>query len=127
MALPAAAAGLAIGVLFSIWNFGSSMGLAIGGLIFEEAEKNSLASALVRENITLTASDQHLVRSLLSDPSQAQQLLSKLTPGLEAKILPLFKDAFMDGYSGAMWYLFITCAIGAILVPLIARGARREG
>jgi MFS family permease len=120
-ALPPASAGVAIGVLYSIWNFGSSVGLAVGGLIFEELDRAHLTAALARENITLDAEHQALVRSVLSDPSQANVILGKLTPGLESKILPLFKDAFMAGYSGAMWYLLVTCAIGAILVPLIAR------
>jgi len=35
-------------------------------------------------------------------------------------LLPIFKHAFMVGYSGAMAYLLITCAFGAALVPLIA-------
>lgn len=124
-ALPPASASVAIGVLYSIWNFGSSVGLAIGGLIFEELDARSLNGALARESIALTGRDQELVRSLLSDPSQAHQLLGELAPGLEAKILPMFRDSFMAGYSGAMWYLLITCALGAILVPLIARNSGR--
>jgi hypothetical protein len=126
MAMPSSATGLAIGVIYSVWNFGSCVGMAVGGLIFEEADKRTLNAALLREDITLSAQDQELVRSVLSDPSQAQQILGKLTPGLEAKIQPIFKDAFMAGYSGAMWYLLITCAVGAVLVPLIARRGRRE-
>ena len=82
-AFPPASASLIIGVLYSIWNFGSSVGLAIGGLIFEELDRRSLASALAH-NITLAGKDQDLVRSLLSDPSQALQVLGTLTPGLEA-------------------------------------------
>jgi len=124
MALPPAAAGVAIGVLYSIWNFGSAIGLALGGLIFEEADRLSLAAGLARQKIALSPADRDVVRSLLSDPSQATQRLGELAPGLEAKILPLFKEAFMSGYSGAMWYLTITCAVGALLVPLIARGGR---
>ena len=31
----------------------------------------------------------------------------------------------MAGYSGAMGYLLVTCALGAILVPLVARRVRR--
>ena len=124
-AFPPASASLIIGVIYSIWNFGSSVGLAIGGLIFEELDRRTLTGTLLREKIELTGKDQELVRSLLSDPSQAQQLLGELAPGLEARILPIFKDSFMAGYSGAMWYLFVTCTIGAILVPLIARKAKR--
>lgn len=123
-AVPPASAGLAIGVLYSIWNFGSSVGLAVGGLIFEELDRGSLNAALLREDIILATKDQELVRSLLSDPAQAHALLGQLAPGLEEKILPMFHDAFMAGYSGAMGYLLVTCGLGAILVPLIARRAR---
>ena len=123
-AFPPAQSSLIIGALYSIWNFGSSVGLAIGGLIFEELDRHTLAGALARENITLAAKDQDLVRTLLSDPSQAQQILGGLAPGLEAKLLPIFKGSFMAGYSGAMWYLLVTCAIGTVLVPLIARSAK---
>jgi predicted MFS family arabinose efflux permease len=126
-ALPPASAGLAVGALYSVWNFGSSIGLAVGGLLFEELDRASMNAALLRENITLTANDQELVRSLLSDPSQAHTLLGQLIPGLEAKILPMFQDAFMTGYSGAMGYLLVTCTLGAILVPLIARRGLRQG
>ena len=131
-AFPPAQASLIIGVLYSIWNFGSSVGLAVGGLIFEERDRHALTAGLARENVALNAKDQELVRSVLSDPSQAHQVLGKLAPGLEAKILPIFQDSFMAGYGGAMWYLLVTCAIGTVLVPLIARRGRtsagsREG
>ena len=122
--LPPAAAGLAMGALWTFWNVGSNIGLAVGGLIFEEVDRAHLLAALAREKIALTPKDQELVRSLLSDPSQAKELLGQLTPGLEAKILPLFQEAFMAGYSGAMVYLAVTCALAAILFPLIARRAK---
>ena len=122
-AFPPASASLIIGVLYSIWNFGSSVGLAIGGLIFEELDRRSLTSALAQQHIALSGHDQDLVRSLLSDPSQALQVLGRLTAGREAEILPIFKDSFMAGYGGAMVYLLVTCALGAVLVSLIARKA----
>jgi MFS family permease len=118
---PPASAGLIIGVLYSIWNFGSSLGLAIGGLIFEELDRRSLTSTLAQRHITLSGPDQDLVRSLLSDPSQALKVLGKLTGGLEAEILPIFRHSLMTGYSGAMVYLLVTCTLGAVLVPFIAR------
>lgn len=121
-----AQASLIIGVVYSVWNFGSSVGLAVGGLIFETLDRRTLDESLARENIDLAAKDQDLVRSLLSDPSQAHQILAKLTPGLEAEVLPIFRDSFMAGYRGAMWYLLAICALGAVLVPLIARMRRSE-
>ncbi len=122
---PPAQASLVIGVLYSIWNFGSSVGLAVGGLLFETLDRQTLTASLAQEKIALAAKDQDLVRSLLSDPSQAHHALAELAPGLEAKVLPIFRDSFMAGYGGAMGYLLVTCAIGAVLVPLIARRSRR--
>jgi hypothetical protein len=90
----------------------------VGGLIFEELDRRTLTNALAQDNIVLGADHQHLVRTLLSNPSQALQVLGTLTPGLERKILPMFKDSFMAGDGGAMWHLLATCAIGAVLVPL---------
>ncbi len=125
-ALPPESAGLALGMLWTIWNFGSSVGLAIGGMLFENLDKSSFDAAIAAEKLTLSEADQTLVRSVLSDPSQAQKLLEKLTPGLEQKLLPIFRDSFMAGYSGAMAYLLVTCSIGAVLVYLINRGGPEE-
>jgi hypothetical protein len=109
-----------------VWNLGSCIGLAVAGLILEQIDRHTLSSGLAQERITLSAADQQLVRSLLSDPSAAHDILAKLGPGLESRILPLFKDAFMAGYHGAMWYLVITCALATVLVPLIAGRPRPQ-
>ena len=120
-ALPAAMSGFAIGMLYTVWNVGSSIGLAIGGLILEERNRTSLNSALAGLNVTLDAGEQDVIRSVLSDPSQANKLLGELTPGLEEKVLPLFRDAFMAGYSAAMWFLFAVCLVCAVLFVGIVR------
>ena len=75
----------------------------LGGLIFEVLDKASLDGALARNKIELSAQSRHAARSLLSDPSQAQKAPSELAPGLEEKILPIFRDSFMAGYSRTMW------------------------
>jgi MFS family permease len=111
----------ALAVFMSVTGFGMAVGPVLGGLIFEELDRRSLTSALAQPHIALSGHDQDLVRSLLSDPSQALQVLGRLTAGSEAEILPNFKDSFMTGYGGAMAYLLVTCALGAVLVPLIAR------
>ncbi len=122
-ALPKEAAGLAISALWTFWNVGSCVAMAVGGLIFEYRDRATFDAAIARDHITLSAKDAELVRSLLSDPSQAHSVLSKLAPGAEAKILPHFQDAFMAGYAGAIWYLLIICVLGTALVYLI--GMRR--
>ena len=120
-------ASLVIGVLYSVWNVGSGVGLAIAGTVFEILEKRALDASLAANGVSITGQDRHLVHSLLSDPSQARTALSSVSPGLEDKILPLFQDAFMTGYGGAMWYLLVTCATGAVLVAVITWGRRAAG
>jgi MFS family permease len=122
-ALPKASAGLAIAALWTFWNVGSCVAMAVGGLIFEYRDRESLDAAMARDKIVLSAKDTEAVRSLLSDPSGAQEILSKLSTGDETKILPHFQHAFMAGYSGAMYYLLIVCALGTVLVYLV--GTRR--
>jgi MFS family permease len=122
-ALPKSAAGIAIAALGTFWNVGSCIAMAIGGLLFEYRDRASLDAAIARDNIALSHADAELVRSLLSDPSRAHDVLSKLAPGAEAKILPHFQEAFMAGYAGAIWYLLITCVLGSVLVYMT--GMRR--
>lgn len=94
-------------------------------MIFEYRDHASLSVAIARDNIPLSAQDAELVRSLMSDPSKAHDVLSKLPPATEAQVLPHFREAFAAGYAGAMWYLLITCTLGTVLVFWI--GMRRSG
>lgn len=128
MAVPAAAAGLAIGALWTVWNIANSLALSIGGLITHTVDHARLNEALTAANITLTADQQHTIRSLLSDPSQAQQLLGDLAANLATEITPLFRQSFMDGYSGAMWFMTAWSAvtfIGGVLLSFRVRAAGR--
>ncbi len=119
-ALPKSAAGLAIGALWTFWNVGSCVAMAIGGMIFEYRDQATLSAAIARDHIPLSTADAELVRSLMSDPSKAHDVLSKLPPATESKVLPHFQEAFAAGYAGAMWYLLITCALGTVLVFFIS-------
>ena len=57
-------------------------------------------------NVHLSENQQHLIRSLLSEPDHAKDILSQFTSAEAHEILPLFKNAFMQGYSSAMLLLF---------------------
>lgn len=126
--VPPAAAGFAIGALYTFWNVGASVGLAIAGLIFEAVDKASLDAAVAGERLSLTAADQATIRSLLSDPGQAREALAHLGPDLEARIIPLFRQSFMEGYAAAMTYLAVTCGIAVVLLVIVRMraGAQRR-
>jgi hypothetical protein len=128
MAVPQAAAGAAIGTMWTVWNIASALTLSIGGLILTTTDHARLSASLAEANITLTHDQQHVIRSLLSDPSQAQQALGELPANLDTQITPMFHDSFMAGYSGAMWFMAAVCAfsfIGVVLLSFRVRAADR--
>jgi MFS family permease len=126
-ALPVEASGLAIGSLWTFWNIGSSLTLAIGVMILRLVEHAELNASIAAHNITLSAHDQHVIRSLLSEPSRAKEILGELPADLTREIVPLFHASFMDGFSDAMLFLAAFCAVcfaGATLAALRLRAAK---
>ncbi len=125
-ALPPEAAGLAIGSLWTFWNIASSITLAVGGMILRVVDQSRLDASLAANNISLSNQQQHVIRSLLSDPSRAEQTLGELPAKLSTEITPLFHDSFTEGYNGAMLFMAIWCAvclIGTILTAMRGRKA----
>jgi len=128
MALPPASAGVAIGTMWTVLNIAKTLTVSIGGLILTTTDHARLDASLAAANITLSDHQQHIIRSLLSDPSQAQQILGDLPANLDTEITPLFHDSFMAGYSGAMWFMAAVCAfsfLGVVLLSLRVRAAER--
>lgn len=128
MAVSPAAAGLALGALWTVWNIANSLALSVGGIITNTVDHERLAASLTAANITLTDQQQHIIRSLLSDPSQAQQLLGELPANLATEVAPLFRQSFMDGYSNAMLFMAALSAVtfvGVVLLSFRVRAAAR--
>ncbi len=128
-ALPPESAGLALGTLWTLWNIASSITLAVGGLILRVVDQSRLDASLAANNITLSDQEQHVIRSLLSDPSRAEQTLGELPAKLSTEIAPLFHDSFSAGYSNAMLFMAIwcgVCLIGVTVTGLRARADRSQ-
>jgi len=75
-------------------------------------------------NVQLSYNQQHLIRSLLSELDHAKDILSQFTTVEANEILPLFKNAFMQGYSSAMLLLFCISLAAFILVFLVVKKKR---
>lgn len=72
-------------------------------------------------NVQLSENQKYLIRTLLSDPDHAKDILSQFTSAEAHEILPLFKNAFMQGYSSAMLLLFCISLAAFILVLLVMK------
>jgi len=107
--------GSGVGAFTTVQEIGGSLGLAITGTIFRYIDAVSLNQILQSSNVSLSISQQQEVKSLLSDPENAKQIISTLgekTSSLE--ILTFFQQSFMKGFSHAIWFLF--CLVVAVLI-----------
>jgi EmrB/QacA subfamily drug resistance transporter len=123
--LPKELAGTATGALWTFQNLGGSIGLAFAGVIFRSQERASLESGLTGEGIVLTPEQQEIIRSLLSDPENARHILSQFTDAMSGRILPAFRNAFMEGYTGAFIFLLCLSAAAFVLIALVMKDIKR--
>ncbi|MDA2920778.1 MFS transporter [Desulfobacterota bacterium AH_259_B03_O07] len=124
--LPQKLAGTATGALWTIQNLGGSIGLAIAGVIFRHRERGTLEDGLTSANVHLTRHQEDFIGSLLSDPDQSKHILSQFTSTAADKILPIFENAFMKGYSGAFLFLLCLSIATFIIILLMMKDIKRE-
>ena len=98
-------------------------------MILRLVEHARLNALLVEHKITLSETERHVIRSLLSDPSRAKEAMGELPGDLTGEIVPLFHTSFMDGFSDAMLFLAAFCAVtfaGATLAALKLRKSQAD-
>ncbi len=102
--------GMAIGMTYTMFNLGGSIGLAVAVVVFNAMEASWMKQALQTAGIHLSALQQHNVRISLADPDKARSLLQSF--GADAQqMLIFFKNAFMQGFHGAIWCLFAIAVV----------------
>lgn len=106
-ALPAAAAGIASGVLWTIQDTGGVIGLAISGAVFRHQEKAALFAQL---------HDRKLVLQLLVNPATTNQVIATLAPATQQQIPSLLATAFLHGLHSAMLLLFSVALLSLLIV-----------
>jgi EmrB/QacA subfamily drug resistance transporter len=125
--LPHTLSGTASGALWTFQNLGGSIGLAIGGTIFRHAERTSLITGLAASGIHLTQNQQDLIRSLLSDPEEAARIVGEFPSSIAESVWPLFRNAFMHGYSWAFLFLLgLSLAAFLVVAVMMKNIVRRE-
>ena len=124
--LPPTLSGTASGALWTFQNLGGAIGLAIAGTIFRHAERTSLMNGLARADVHLTEQQQDLIRSLLSDSNEAQHIIGEFPSPLAQSIWPLFRNAFMHGYSWTFLFLLGLSLTAFLVVALMMKNIARN-
>ncbi len=90
-----------------------------------DRERASLDSGLTGAGIELAPEQKDLIRGILSDPENARHVLSQFTDAMSGRILPIFENAFMKGYSSTFIFLLCLSAGAFILIALIMKDVKR--
>ena len=105
----------AIGALFTFFNIGTAVMLAVGVTLFHHQAMQSLIRGFVQQNVQLNESKMILLNQFVNQPDQMNQILQKLnltTPVAET----LFRNAFMIGMHAMYWPLIILSGIAFFAV-----------
>ncbi len=102
-AVPSDRASAATGTIVTMFNIGGSLGLAIAVVIYHWRSNHFLGEFVGQQNIA-NEDLQHLQQSL-ENPTHALQ------SSMSDAIHDLFNAAFIHGFTGVMWFLFLLSAI----------------
>ena len=124
-AAPAAKAGEASGVLNAARQLGSTLGIALGGAVFQTIESRGLLAAM-QGPAALDPEQASLVRALYSGSEAARATLAGLAPALRTDIAAVTAAVFEASFRGAMLVGAAVSVLG-ILAAISARPARPAG
>jgi MFS family permease len=105
---------------FAAPQLGAAFGLAVCTALFKAVENARLVDLLSEAGVTLTASDQAEIRSLLSGSSAAQERLQALAPAAAGQLERIVDSAFIAGFHAAMALCLAVAIVGlaaALLMP----------
>jgi MFS family permease len=101
---------VAMGALFSFYNIGAAVMLAIGVTLFHEQAFNVLLQDLSGKNIQLNDGQSALIEQFVRQPDNMQEILAQLHFSQNSAETVL-KDAFMAGTHAMFWPLVFLVAI----------------
>lgn len=113
-----------LGSIWTIWNLGSCIALALSGFLLSLRGEAVLSQTLQEKNISISTKQLDLVSHLISDPENAKHLLSQFSGQTEQTVAPILKNAFMHGFDLTLQFLTLFSIILFIVIYLILRKTR---
>jgi MFS family permease len=115
---------VALGGIWTAWNLGSCVTLAISGVLLRYGSETALTKGLLAQGIAITSTQLMSVTHLISDPEHAMQLLSRFSGHTTETVAPVLKRAFMHGFDVTLQFLVALCMVLALIIYLILRNAK---
>ena len=109
-------AGIITGAMLTILNVVGVLALTIVVMLFRYSEASSLWRELKAANISLSHSQAHGIRTLLSDPDSAVKVAKGFGIQIGEEVLRFFKIAFTHGYRMGITFLLISSIVIFLIV-----------
>lgn len=119
-AMPEEKAAGAVGIMFTAWNIGGAILIALVSVIFNRSEVHAMKRLLEHHAIHLDPSQSMLVHQLLTNSSDEAAVGAKLGT-LSHTLIPLFKQAFLHGFHSVMLFSGVFILIGMLLAHWFSR------
>lgn len=116
---------VAMGALFTFYNIGAAVLLAIGVALFHMRAISGLLTGIAKNHIKLSVAEQPLLQKFIQQPDQMQKILDKLKIA-HPSITPIFKDSFTSGMHAMFWPLILCSLIALFAVVFFMRGNTSE-
>ncbi len=102
-----------LGAIYTTWNISSAVLLAVATVIFNAKEKITMKFYLSKQNVHLTQAQHAAIKSSLSDPAHAKELLSHFFGRASGKVFDFYRHSFLSGFHAMI------LAMSMILIALL--------
>ncbi len=119
--LPEKHSAVGMGTIGTLHNFGATIGLTIGTVIFHYFSSNKLEALLTNANISIGP----WATTAISDPDEAVKILQENTSLSLEQTQNFFSEFFTHGYHAAFW-LLLSISLLAMLIIIFGMNKKKS-
>lgn len=112
-AIPRNQVGVASGTVVTMQELGGAVGMAVIGTLFRMKEMQKLTEKLHVSKLDLSKETIEKILSAFANPNQEGSVLSYFPESMQNKLHAIFQEAFIYGYSHALW------VCGAVMIAAL--------
>lgn len=116
--------GIIIGSLWTFFNVGAALGLAILGLVFRHVQIGDLTSALTQKLGPLTSAQNQLIYNMVQDPEHSQTLAAHFSSHTSEFVLNAYTSSFAHAFNTISWMLFGLAIFSSVFIFTVMKTDR---
>lgn len=116
--------GVIMGSLWTVFNVGCSLGIALANLVFQHVEKTSLINSLTQ--FITEPGQKQLLDQLIAEPEHHQQIMQQFPPSLAEHVIPAYQQSFVHSFNVVAWIFLILAIVCFIVTFFIMKQGEGE-